>query len=90
MFQFETFQGCNSYQQYQCKTTRHEDQYIRCVLKQNPFLPLCNITNKISLPISEQTVHYRRLELDLGSYIAAEKPGLKLEHMNLRMEWAPK
>ena len=69
---------------------KHEDRCIEHALKQNKFLLLLDITNKIGLPISERTVHRRRLEAGLGSYIATEKPGLKPEHMKVRMEWALK
>jgi len=89
-YQFETFQGRNVRREYQRKTTKREDRYIERALKENSFLPLRDITNKIGLPISERTVRRRRSEVGLGSYIAAEKPGLKPTHMKLRMEWALK
>ena len=57
-------------------------------MKQNSFLPLRDITNIIGLPISETTVHHRQSEAGLGSYVAAQKPGLSAEQMDARLHWA--
>ena len=78
---FETFQGHNPRRNYQRKTYEHEDQYIERRLKQNSDMPLHNITNLIGLSISERTVQRRRSETGLGSYIAAQKPGLWPENV---------
>ena len=85
---FETFQGRNPRREYQRKTTEDEDRYIEQTLKQNHSLPLRDITNIIGVPVSERTVRRRPSEVGLGSYIAAEKPGLRPENVQLRMEWA--
>ena len=85
---FETFQGRGPRCEYERKTSQHEDHYIEHALKQNCFLPLKDITNKIRLPISETTIHHRRDEAGLKSYIAAEKPGLQPENVAERLEWA--
>src|SRR5579859_1797431 len=87
---FETFQGCNPRREYKRKTTEREDRYIERALKQNNSLPLRDITNIIGLPISENTVRRRRSEAGLGSYIAAEKPGLRAENVAKRLQWALK
>src|SRR5579859_2907172 len=87
---FETFQGRNLRHNHPRKTTQHEDRYIERALMQNSFLPLADITNKIGLDISERTVRRRRSEAGLGSYIAAEKPGLTAENIYKRLEWAKK
>jgi len=87
---FETFQGHNPRREYKRKTTEREDRYIERALKQNNSLPLRDITNIIGLPISENTIRRRRSEAGLGSYIAAEKPGLRAENITKRLEWALK
>jgi len=87
---FETFRGRNPRREYQRKTTEREDRYMERALKQNNSLPLHDITNIIVLPISETTVRRRRSEASLGSYIAAEKPGLRAENIVARLEWAMK
>jgi hypothetical protein len=89
-YRFETFQGRNPRREYKRKTTEREDRYIERALKQNNLLPLRDITNIIGLPISENTVRRRRSEAGLGSYIAAEKPGLRAENVAKRLEWALK
>ena len=68
-----------------------EDQYIEQVLKQNDSLPLREITNIVGqkvAPISTMTLSHRRSEVGLGSYIAAEKPGLQAENVKKRLQWA--
>ena len=85
---FETFQGRNARRDYKRKTTQREDRYIERALKQNDSVPLRDITNIVGLPISERTVRRRRSEAGLGSYIAAEKPGLRHENVVKRLEWA--
>ena len=87
-YTFETFQGHNPQREYEWKTTKHEDRYIECALKQNSTTPLHDITNIIGLPISETTVCQRRSEAGLGSYIVAEKPGLSDEIVTSRLCWA--
>jgi hypothetical protein len=57
-------------------------------LKQHTSTPLRDITNIIALPISERTVRRRRSEASLGSYVAAEKPGLSAENVVKRLQWA--
>ena len=83
---FEMFQGCNPRQKYERKTTQREVRYIERTLKQNDSLLLRDITNIIRLPISERTVRRRRSEAELGSYVAAEKPGLQKETVIKRLE----
>ena len=83
-YTFETFQGRNTRREYKRKTSEHEDRYIEHVIKQNDSLPLWDITNIVSnkvLPISEATVQHRHSEAGLSSYIAAEKPGLRLANV---------
>jgi len=87
-YDFETFQGCNSGREYQCKTTKRKDRYIERALKQYESMPLHDITNIIGLPISERTVRRRQLEAGLESYVAAEKPRLHPENFAARLEWA--
>ena len=87
---FETFQGHNPQRQYKHKTTEREDRYIERALKQNNSLPLRDITNIIDASVSEHTVRRRRDEAGLGSYIAAEKPGLWPKNIAERLEWANK
>jgi Transposase/DDE superfamily endonuclease len=87
-YDFETFQGRNPRREYQRKTTKREDRYIERALKQYESMPLHDITNIIGLPISERTVRRRRSEAGLGSYVAAEKPGLHPENVAARLEWA--
>ena len=87
---FETFQGCGPQREYVRKTTKHENRYIECALKQNDYLPLQDITNITGFPISQWTVARRRSETELGSYIAAEKPGLRPENIAAWLEWANK
>jgi len=53
---FETFQGRNPWRDYKRKTTEREDRYIEYTIKQNPFVPLRDITNIIGLLVSEQTI----------------------------------
>ena len=92
-YEFETFQGCNPRREYQRKTTRCEDWYIEWALKQNNMLPLRDITNIVTdklLPISETTIRRRQSESGLGSYVAAEKPGLHVENITKRLEWTTK
>ena len=71
-----------------------KDRYIVCVIKQNNSLPLRDITNiinnKIDVSISETTLRWRRLEADLGSYIAMKKPGLSVENVAKRLASAEK
>ena len=81
-YTFETFQGRNQRRDYKRKTIRLEDRYIERALKQNDLIPLRDITNIVRenrLPVSEATVRRRRLEPGLGSYVAAQKPGLHVE-----------
>jgi hypothetical protein len=87
---FETFQGHGPRREYAHKTTKREDRYIERALKQNNRLPLQDITNIAGFPISRWTVARRRSEAELGSYIAAEKPGLRPENVAARLEWANK
>lgn len=87
-YTFETFQGRNPRRDYQRKTTKREDRYIERALKQYSFTPLQDITNIIGLPISETTVRRRRSEAGLGSYVAAEKPGLSDDIVASRLRWA--
>jgi hypothetical protein len=92
-YTFETFQGHNARREYKRKTTEREDRYIERVIKQNNSLPLQDITNIVSnkvLPISTATLRRRRSDAGLGSYIAAEKPGLHIENVAKRLEWAMK
>ena len=63
---FEAFQGQNPRREYKRKTTEREDRYIERALKQNPFMPLKDITNLISPKISRQTIMRRRSEAGLG------------------------
>jgi len=87
---FETFQGRNPRRIYPRKTSEREDRYILRALQQNNDLPLRDITNKVALGISETTLRRRRSEAGLGSYIAAQKPGLTADHIRKRLEWAEK
>lgn len=93
-FLFETFNGRHRRREYQRKTTEREDRYIVRAIEQNNSLPLHDITNiinnKIDVPISETTLRRRRSEADLGSYIAAKKPGLSAENVAKRLAWAEK
>jgi hypothetical protein len=87
-YSFNTFQGRNPYREYQRITTEREDRYIEYILKQNSDLPLKDITNIINPPISTTTLRRRRSEVDLGSFIATEKPGLRPQNMEARLAWA--
>src|SRR5579859_783730 len=92
-YDFETFQGCNPRRDYQHKTTQREDRYIERALKQNNSIPLHDITNIVQergLLVSETTIQRQRSEAGLSSYIAAEKPGLRVENIAKRLEWAEK
>jgi len=92
-YTFETFQGRNPRRDYHRKTTQREDRYIERALKQNDSIPLRDITNIVrehGVPVSEATIRRRRSEAGLGSYIAAEKPGLRAENVAERLEWAMK
>jgi len=51
-YDFNTFQGHNPHREYKHKTTKCEDRYIACALKQNNSLPLHNITNIMELSVS--------------------------------------
>jgi len=51
---------------------------------------ITNIVQEHGLRISEATIRRRRSEAGLGSYIAAEKPGLHAENVVKRLEWAMK
>src|SRR5579859_5424429 len=87
-YSFETFQGRQPRRDYKRKTTEREDRYIERALKQHYSLPLHDITNIIGLPISRWTVVRRRDSAGLGSYIATQKPGLRPENIEKRLEWA--
>ena len=87
---FEMFQGRGPRQEHVRKTTKRENRYIECALKQNDHLSLQDITNITGFPISRWTVARRRSEAELSSYIAAEKPGLQPENIAARLEWANK
>ena len=87
---FETFQGRNPRRESPRKTSNREDRYILRALQQNNDLPLRDITNKIAPGISTTTLRRRRSEAGLGSYIAAEKPGLTAENVHKRLGWAMK
>jgi DDE superfamily endonuclease/Transposase len=87
-YTFETFQGRNARREYQRKTTEREDRYIERALKQNTSIPLRDITNILPVKISETTLRRRRSEVGLGSYIAAEQPGLRPENVAQRLKWA--
>jgi DDE superfamily endonuclease/Transposase len=89
-YDFDTFQGRNPRREYERKTTKREDRYIERALKQNNSLPLRDITNITALPVSRWTVARRRSEIGLGSYIAANKPGLRDVNVDKRLEWAMK
>ena len=89
-YDFDTFQGRNPCREYKRKTTEREDQYIERALKQNNSLLLHDITNITALPVSQWTVARRRSEIGLGSYIAANKPGLRDVNVEKRLEWAMK
>jgi DDE superfamily endonuclease/Transposase len=87
----ETFQGRNQRRDYKRKTTVREDRYIKRALIQNHSVPLRTITNIVNnkvLPISKSTLARRRSEAGLGSYVAAEKPGLRAENVAKRLQWA--
>ena len=88
IYVFETFRGRNPRREYKRKTTEREDRYIERALKQNDALPLRDITNILPVKISSTTLRRRRSEAGLGSYIAAEKPGLRDENVIKRLEWA--
>ena len=85
---FDTFKGRKPRREYQRSTTEKEDRYIQRALKQNSDLPLKDITNIIDPDISNATLRRRRSEVGLGSFIAAEKPGLRPENMKARLAWA--
>jgi Transposase len=85
---FETFQGRNARREYARKTTKLQDRYIERVLKKNDLISLRDITNLVGLPISHWTVAHRRSEKGMGSFIAAQKPGLWVENVAKRLEWA--
>ena len=87
-YSFETFQGWQSRRDYKHKTIQHKDRYIECALKQHYSLPLQDITNIVGLPISRWTVARHRDAAGLDSYIAAQKPGLRQENVEKRLEWA--
>jgi hypothetical protein len=59
--------------------SEREDRCIEHALKQNTSAPLPDITNIITLPISERTVCRRQSEMGLGDYVAVAKPGLLAE-----------
>ena len=55
------------------------------------MIPLWDITNIVrenGLPVSRATVRRRRSELGLGSYVAAQKPGLHVEDIAKQLQWA--
>ena len=87
-YDFETFQRQDPRREYPRKTTKSEDKHIERTLKQHSFLPLKDITNIVGLPVSETTIHRRRSEAGLGSYITAQKPGLSEKQMANRLERA--
>jgi len=90
-YTFETFQELNQRGEYRRKTTRCEDRYIERALKQNDSIPLCDITNIVrerGLPVLEATVWRRRSEPGLCSYVAAKKPGLRIENIAKTLQWA--
>ena len=86
-YEFETFQGRNARWEYKRKTTEREDRYIERVIKQNYDIPLKDITNLVDPEISVSTVRRRRLEAGLNSYVAAVKPGLRVENVKARLQW---
>ena len=87
-YTFETFQRRNPRREYHRKTTELEDSDIHQALIHNSFTPLHDITNIIGLPIEEHTVRRRRSETGLGSFVAAEKPGLSDKQVAARLQWA--
>jgi Transposase len=82
------FQGRNACREYTRKTTKLQDRHIEHVLKENDSVLLCDITNLVGLPISCWTVARRRSEKGMGSFIAAQKPGLRAENVAKRLVWA--
>jgi hypothetical protein len=87
-YDFDTFQGRDARREY--KRFKTEDQYIERALKQNFDVPLRDITNIIDPKISEKTLHGRRSEAGLESYVAAVKPSLRFGNVIARLEWALK
>ena len=90
-YDFQTFQGHDQRCEYKRKTTAREDRYIERALKRNESLPLKDITNIVNqnvTPISRITLGRRRSEAGLGSYVAASKPGLRIENVEKRLQWA--
>jgi len=87
-YTFETFKGCKPHCNYQRITTEDEDKTIKNTLKHNSFLPLRDITNLLPVKISQTTLRRRRTEFRLGSYVAAKKPGLRPENVEVRLRWA--
>ena len=89
-YQFKTFQGRDARREYKQKTTEREDRYIERVIKQNYNVPLKDITNLVEPKISESTVRRRHSEAGLNSYVAAVKPGLRVENVKARLQWGLK
>jgi len=87
-YDFDMFQGHGLRCELQRKTTKRENQYIERVLKQNFDVPLQDITNIITSNIFKQTLHRRRSEARLHSYIVAVKPGLHDVNVTAQLEWA--
>lgn len=85
-YQFETFQEGDARREYKRKTTKREDRYIECILKQNYDVPLKDITNLMQPNISPMTLHRRRSEVRLNSYVIAVKPGVKPENVDAQLK----
>ena len=72
-YTFETFKGRKARRKYQCVTTECEDQDINDALKQNPFLPLRDITNILPIKISEKNSSTSTIGIGIGELYCSER-----------------
>ena len=69
--------------------SKHEDWYIECILRQNDSISLYNITNIVQehrLLVSKATIWHWQLEVDLDSYITADKLRSNAENIAKRLK----
>ena len=84
-YEFESFNGKENHETIPRKTTKREDRYLIRAAKQFPDVPLHDISNIVTIPVSASTVSRRIHEVGLGRYVQVKKSALSPKNIEERL-----